>query len=594
MGKKPNIADMSTRLLVVTLGSERRWKRVALIGGAALLAIGAVVVVVLRANEAEAVAALETSWSRLQLCMIGPDALPQGVTAATRVTQIQLGIVGVSRERRAKPNELAWPAICAAPAFAVAEASRNAGKDSATLADAAQALGTALRDDVNATRDNKAEVERVFSDPMIAKIRPVPAGDAPAAPKPATVLFPYESFKQLPKLVDGSFGLASLKPETSPAARLRMLIDQKDLNAGPLLCAAQQTDTTVRCAKVPDAAAKLSPGIGLFGAIEEKARPYLFAGDRGQLGIFAPDAKDKLVARLAIGATSRADGSLLLLVHEGKDFKLASYPASGKPAERTLVDFASAGDVGLVRDWVVSRGDAKAPRPRLTVRKIATDTLADQGPLVEVGDLPEGGIDKAAKDDVFGGCFTDDATVVRVRGATDTVAFYTAGRWSAPVKAGTHAGTLTCRGVEAVLTEVVNAVEGDRNYATVVQSRCNSSECQTTRLSLKELFSGAPDVIPPDAASVAAADVAGKLLLVWNTGLVGGVRMRFAPADRLKQTEDTIITDAREPGNKLSTFVEMRAIAAADYGLLFVTTTAGPRVLRVDASGKLTPVQGSL
>mgnify|MGYP007080334392 CR=1 FL=1 len=79
-------------------------------------------------------------------------------------------------------------------------------------------------------------------------------------------------------------------------------------------------------------------------------------------------------------------------------------------------------------------------------------------------------------------------------------------------------------------------------------------------------------------------------MIAWNAGYVGGLRMRLAAPDRIKDAEDVVITDARDDAKRLSSLVEMRALSAGDHALLFVSTTAGVQALRVDASGDVTPM----
>ena len=175
------------------------------------------------------------------------------------------------------------------------------------------------------------------------------------------------------------------------------------------------------------------------------------------------------------------------------------------------------------------------------------------------------------------------------------VAFYTGGRWSAPVKSTTRGGAFTCHGLEAISTTVEHASDRDKDFPTVNQSKCNTSSCTTTKVDLRIVLAGL-DIAPADAGGSVAADVGGKLLFLWNAGTVGGLRMRFAPADRIKDAEDVIITDGREDkaGALVSSIAAMRVIANNTFALVFLSTTAGVKVLRADAAGKLTPLQASL
>ncbi len=199
------------------------------------------------------------------------------------------------------------------------------------------------------------------------------------------------------------------------------------------------------------------------------------------------------------------------------------------------------------------------------------------------------------KEQVFA-CKSDEAIALRVRGQKgDAVAFFAGGRWSQPVKATTRGGAFTCHGLEAVMTVVDHSADRDKDYPTITQVKCNTSGCTPTKVDVRLMLTGL-DIAPSDAGASLAADVGGKLLFLWNAGTVGGLRMRFAPADRIKDAEDVVITDGREEkaGASVSSIAAMRVITTNNYALVFLATTAGVKVMRADPTGKLTPLQGTM
>ncbi len=86
----------------------------------------------------------------------------------------------------------------------------------------------------------------------------------------------------------------------------------------------------------------------------------------------------------------------------------------------------------------------------------------------------------------------------------------------------------------------------------------------------------------------------GKLMLVWNAGLAGGLRMRFGAADKFKELEDVIITDGRDEKSNVSSIAQMRVLGTNNYAVLLLSTTSGVKALKVDASGKVTPLAASM
>ncbi len=596
--KKPEVAELSTKLLLVELGSEKRWKRLAVIGALGAGALGGLAFGVMRVLDGRDTAARDAAWSSLNACLLG-DPLKPGETPVSRLANVQLGILGVPVEKRVKPgSDAAWPAVCAPHAFALQE---HAG--STPLGDAAKALAGALKGDTTATADLRAQVEPLYREAAALKLEVKPAPDAVAAPKPAAPLFSSEAFRALPKFLSGSFSLSSVRDVPSSGQKIHFLVDQHDMPEGPVLCTATATDPSVRCLKVPAAVATLSPGLRLLGTTDEGARPFYFAGDRGQLGIFPPEGKTAIDAAVTLGASARSDGSIALLLRRdtGKDVRLVVHPAQGPAIERSLLqptELDPAGQVGLSWDWVMYKSAARAGTPsHLFTRKIE-GAPGEAKPAIDVGEIDEPApADKADKDPPIVACRTDEALSVRVRGArVDTMALFAGGRWGAPVKLSTRGGTLTCRGIEAVTTSIEHLVEGEKDYATVSQSRCNSSGCTPISVPLKQMLSGVSEIVPADASGIAAADVGGKLAILWNGGPLGGLRMRFGAPDRMKDAADIIVADGREGAGeaKLSAFVGLKILPGNGFAVLLVNTTSGVKAFRLDGTGTVAALQATL
>ena len=596
--KKPEVSELSTKLLMVELGSEKRWKRLAVIGALGAGALGGLAFGVMRVLDSRDTAARDAAWSSLNTCLLG-DPLKEGETPVSRISNIQLGILGVPMEKRVKQlNDPAWPAACAGQAFALQEHS-----GSTPLGDAAKALAVALKSDATATADLRAQVEPVFREAAALKLEAKPATDVTPAPKPAVPLFSSEAFRALPKFLSGSFSLTSVRDVPSSGQKIHFLIDQHDMPEGPVLCTATSTEPSVSCLKVPPAVATLSPGLRLLGTTDNGARPFYFAGDRGQLGIFPPEGRGAIDAAVTLGASARADGSIALLLRRdtGKDVRLVVHPAKGVAIERSLLqptDLDPAGQVGLSWDWVIYKGAAKAGTPsHLFARKIEGAPGA-ASPAIDVGELDEPApADKADKDTPIVVCRTEDAMSVRVRGArVDTMALFAGGRWGSPVKLSTRGGALTCRGIEAVTTSIEHAIEADKDYATVSQSRCNSSGCTPYSVPLKQMLAGVGEIVPADASGIVAADVGGKLAILWNGGPLGGLRLRFGAPDRIKDAVDTIVADGREGAGeaKLSTFVGLKVLPGNGFAIVLVNTTAGVKAFRLDGEGHMAALQATL
>ena len=290
---------------------------------------------------------------------------------------------------------------------------------------------------------------------------------------------------------------------------------------------------------------------------------------------------------VAYGASARSDGSLFLLAKgESKDIKLVVAKPAGAPTDGPGLatgDFESSTGTALLWDWLVYKAPGKPGH--LYGKKLSAGGV-EAGAATDIGELDDAPQDRVEKEALVTGCRSDEATAIRFRGQrSDWVAVYAAGRWASPARAGTRGGALTCHGADAVATQVAHVVEQNKNFAVITQSKCTSSGCTTTKTNLREAFAGIQEIVPADQAAVAAADLGGKLLVVWNGGYAGGLRMRLAPPERFK---DVLLADGRG-ARGMSTITEVRILPAAKYAIVLLGTTSGVRAIRVDASGTVKP-----
>jgi hypothetical protein len=595
MARKPEIAELPTRVLMQELGSEKRHKKVFVFGALGVVALGGIAFAVVHVAEGRRTAAREAAFGAVSVCLLGDAALSGGETPAARVASVKLGVIGVSPEKRG-----GWPQVCAKHAFAL-----SALESKSPLGTAAEALGKQLETDANATQDLGPKVTAFFAEAEKAKVKGAPPADAAKAPKPATVTLSAEAWSGLPKFASGAFRLANIREESAPGGKkLFFLIDEKESPDGALICTAEASETAVKCMKVPAGAAAFSPGLRLIGTTENGARPFYFAGDRGQLGVFPPDAKGTLATTVTYGASSRADGSFAYLSRpeKSKDLQLTYFPATGAPTEQIALrgdELDAPTKAGLFWDWLVWRSPAKAGPPaaaaHLYARKLEAGAL---GPASDVGELemsPLAELDRTESH--LAACRSDDAIAIRVRAEKgDQVVFFASGRWSAPFTASTKGGAFTCHGLEAISTTIEHSSESDKDFPTVTQAKCNMAGCTTATISMRRVLAGAAEIAPIDPQNVVAADVGGKLLIAWNAGASGGLRMRLAPADQIGDAADVILAAPREEknGNATSPISQLRAVSANGFAILFMSTSSGVRALRIEPNGKVAPMAGSL
>ncbi|MCU0654797.1 MAG: DUF4339 domain-containing protein [Polyangiaceae bacterium] len=610
-----SMINLPTAFFMAQLNSPGRKKKLFAVagGGAVGLLIGAVLVV--RTFDEKEKMAVQQGWSSLHACLLG-EPLKEREGVGERIRNIQLSVVGTPVERRSKPGEQPWPLRCAAVAHDLAEHAKAAGGEYAPLQASAEALSKALVTDSSATSTFHEQAEKLWADGGKARLA---AGKStspvPAAPKAAAALG-YEAFTALPKFLSGAFSATSVRPAAHEATSA-FVIDQQDLPEGPHVCVASSSGNAT-CSKVAAAARKLSPGLRLLGHVEEGAKPWLFAGDHGQSGVLRPDTGEPATSAFVLGARSARDGSLWALTRGGaRDAKLVYVSPSGakteRPGPQSLGGDALA-SAGLVGGWIAYRTGPQ-PSSRLSFRKLP-DRNGEPGAAQEAGDIDEALPGDAPADPVrrpgkkapppspeaederaVATCAAGETLAVRFRGQKgDAVSLLQAGKWSPPIKSASAGGLFTCRKGEATSVKVTPVMEQDKNWASISHVACNLAGCKATTVSMKDLLPGLVEAAPIDGKSALAVDVDGKLLVVWNAGYVGGIRMRMAPPGQIKEAEDVVLVDARDPKNamKLTAITELKLVPAGTSALLFLGGPTGTRALRIDASGASTPLQATV
>jgi hypothetical protein len=396
--------------------------------------------------------------------------------------------------------------------------------------------------------------------------------------------------------LSGKFQLSAVKPETAPHAMLRFVIDTKGGPDGALLCTATGgASGSVKCFKVPAPVLEGAQTLSLGGTSDNGAQPVFVANAGDDASIYMPDGK-KVASGLLLGAHTRETGTASLLVRSDKTAKLIVISATAAPQDLGSIDprVTHATHAGLGYDQVVWFG-GKPGETHLYARKLKS-TGFDVTPAVDLGESSAApNVDN--KESVIDFCKTGEATIARGRaGQVDVLAVLAGGRWSIPMKGGPAGGALTCRALDGVTTHIEHKLEDEKNWATVTYTKCNPGGCTATKLPLREILGATPELVPADTKAIAVADVGGKLALVWSAGAAGGIRLRFAAPDRMKETSDVVIYDGHEEGAiaGLSSFVDMKLLPLEEDALLLLSTTSGVRALRIDKAGAVTSMPMSL
>jgi hypothetical protein len=565
---------------------SRRWPIVVVL--VAVLAIAAVTLLVAGARMSRASREREArAWSTLQRCLVGPDALGARESPSLRLRRIQLTAVGIAW--RAKGQD-AWPGWCSPRAHALHEALREAGhaqNGAEDLAFWSEHLGKQLHDHPYPESDIGPLADALWA---AARAQGLPASDAddvpgtPAAAQPLTA----DALQPVPSLSPSAFPLDLVHDERVPTESVRLLVDGAQAPRAPYLCTAMAGADVLACATLPPS---IKDGqVRLLGAADEGASPLLFTVPSGEAGIYRSSDGTLLDEAMSYGGFVRADGFAADLAWDRarKQFRLRRARPGQPPRDTgfTLDGVENDAQVAMLWDAVVWAANGS-----VSVRHVL-DGDAPTGAAAVVASVPDGGISSRTP---LRACRTKQALALFVHGAyTDTVTIDTGERWSTPATYEAVSGraeAITCRGSDAALTALRAVKEAGWVEGRVTRVHCSPGACESRTTELAKVFPDAKETMP---VRLAAADVDGELLLVWQAGSVGGLRMRYAPQDHIEEATDTVIYDDLMQNGALapaSTLLGWDLFSRGTFAILVLSTTSGVHAVRIDGSSKVTPLR---
>lgn len=543
------------------------------------------------------------AYDRLSTCLFaGP--LPGGTTPQARMRETQLVVMTLSPEKRAAAADGGWPSRCGALAHVFAESARATGDEA--LATASEKLAKELSERDSLTRDLGAVTERTVTAAKSAGLEAHHAEGIEEPPPPATALtlatMPAEG-----RLLGLSVTQSSLHVMPFRDTTFHVVIDDKDLPTGPVLCTLATGSRELVCAKIPPPAAQASPGLRLWGVTAEGQAPFVFVGDRGKSGIYRSDTGARVDAEKtqygAYGASVLADGSFAYLGWNDKpaEIHFLRVTQDGKKFETNLVRRTESGNpyyaTAVFSDFVAYKYlTKKTDGIRLMVAPITKagelDKPVDIGSIDEIGQI-EGG---SQEEPHFMACRTTDTTVLRAKGWRNTYLSFRSGvaAWSAPVESRGLHGVLQCRAKAATVTRIAGDRVGAHFKGSVHQSLCTASGCDERDIDVATMLSHADEIMPHEAKDIAAVDLEGKLLVVWSAGERGGLRARIGPIEHIGTGESTVLFDDHVRDGSVhdeSALVDFSLHPVSGGVLVLFATVDGVHVRFVDAAGKWSPVR---
>ena len=562
----------------------KRWPVFAAIAG--VVVVGAIAVAVFAIHSAHAAREREAkAWATLARCLLGPEPLGDGEKPAMRVRRIQLAAMGVPWRAQ---NKEPWPGWCSSRAHAVHEVLTDEGHaqpNAKDLAYWAEHVGKQLKDSGYPEADLGGSIESLWDAAAKQGIGAADPDDVPAPPAAAQPLT-ADKLRGVAPTSPTSFSLDVVSDEHVPTEPMRLLFGAPGAPNAPLVCVVRATGATAVCSALPDAVKGFQPR--LMGGAEDGAAPLAFAAPAGQDGILRSDDGKLVDQGPSYGGLSRADGSIATLMWDaakGK-FRLRRARAGEAPRDALfdLTDVTSDRQVAMLWNAVVWVAD-----DAVQVRHVL-DADAPLGAAATVAGVSQWGLDA----DALWGCKTPEGMALFVRHENRRTSTLDVGdRWTTPATFEFEAGrveSMTCGTNAATLTSI-DAV-GERGWVegSVTQARCGPGTCSTRTTELAKVF---PDVKETMPVRLAASDLDGKLLLVWQAGAIGGLRMRLAPQERIEDPADAVIYDDLVQNAALgdaSTLLGWTMYSRRSYSVLVLATTAGVHLVRIDATGAVTPL----
>jgi len=526
------------------------------------------------------------AFSDLNQCLIG-ETNTTGEEVVVKFRHHQVAMMGRTGDKRTGDAGEAWPERCESYALKLLDAADGAnleGDDGVSLKESAAELAKALKENRMIDNDVSGVLLKLWTAGAKAELKPVPS----------TVIGPpaHAIALTIGDLPDSAFitkeyvALNDLQLPWHPSEASSFFFDQKD-GDGPFHCHA--TNENLVCSHVAGPLAKRGHTLRLLGSADPGVAPLLFAGNRGDAGIYRAD-NGALVDRMAsYGGYSRKDGVAIAVGYEGD--KIFLTVQKGKEAGKRLdideelkrlfdEDPPDRGhafyNVQVAHGFLYLRGTRKEER-RFWAFPI--EASGRPGKPIDLGILPEYGLVTANDERPhIASCRTGEGRrVVRVHGRNhDYASFLADAKWTKLIEGDDlFYKQMDCYGDRALFM-------GDSRVET-----CTAADCKSANLRLE-----APGVLSARAGTYGRAILGDKVIAIWGAGQRGGVRAKKgAPAD-LPTAEDTVLLDDLLDQGKmvdLPTVTELRVIGGGGHALLLVQTKRGLSVIRIKADGSALP-----
>lgn len=583
LAKETELGPNSSELLGAEYGKRRKTVLVVvvllvlIVGGG----VGAFAFLQAKASKEKA----SEAYGELSQCLFGGPP-PENPGVAYRFAQLRS--MAFEQKNRAPVEGKSWPERCAPSALKVVDTTKAAGlseEGDTTLVHHARELAKQLELNTSYKVDLSEVVNATFAEakklgiaPAPSKMEGPPVGDAPMT---------LDELQKSDPVTKAFFSFDSIRVEQNQGEDRYFLVQDATVEPPAFFCT--PASAALQCNKVP-ANVKPSLTLDLLGTTDQGGYPLIFAGDRGDAGVFRGDTGEEVDQVYSYGGWVDKDGTAFLLGFDRTDkTPIVSSRKRGetKPLRDELKLDVEVGNyfysTQLLWDQVFVRGRTDKNERRLLAHPVDVKSRK-LGDAVDIGELPEYGLitDGDANRTHIGGCRSKDFRVVRVKGRDhDFLSFQVNGKWSKPHAGQFFNGRLACGSTGATVTYIAQA-------GVVSELRCTSAACKEAGGS----FVGARDDLKPRERLLDVVSVGDKVVAVWGAGERGGIRARVALASEIEKANDIIVIDDLVHEGKvqgLSAVSDIGLIAAEDHALMLLGTKGGVFALRIALDGKITP-----
>jgi hypothetical protein len=552
---------------------------VVVIGG-----IGAALVVADKKAEAKKKEAIDTAWSKLATCLVGP--LDPNDKPSVRVRAIQ---VSNAIDDPKVPVSERWPTACqthSANLLRILTSERMAKPGGGDLAAATGDIDKLLVSPGARLGDIAGPVDTLFAKAKEQGVSTIKSDVAP--PVTTKALLTLEALRAHKPLSKRAIGPKAISAEVHRGRGLTFLATDESIDGRTRLCSVDENGSKAVCKKLPAEVEKMAGEPMLLSSRDTEIAPVVSFGNASALGAFDGDTGARVIDGDKFAwAWRRRDGHAITLSYRDEFTKKLRLSVDGKAPGTMLVP---PGDVAhenlyyaatLVPGFVLWRGLDDSGSPALWSQALSLDGAAGAAEIVgpisswyAEGTKPQ-----------FKSCQSErGAVAVVIEGEFDAhVTVEKDGKWTIPASIrldaarknmACHAGTMTFTWTEAP----------NEGSANVIQTSCAHGICDTKRAGL-----------PAHKGTLRyVVDLDGTVAMLERPDPRGGHHLAVGTIDQLATAKTTPLLDdyANDPKIPWLQDVWFETLGAAALAVL--KTTEGTYFVRIGKDGTVAPLDVEL